>query len=173
LAAALLLSIGVGAVLLLAAGAADPPHAGPLRWQAASPEGWDEDAAAPGLSFLEAPFVPPDLPFTVEIGAYAGASGAIWGIWLGAADTVWHALIHTDGSLSLSSDDRPHWFEFMHILPTAPNRLYLHLDSDGSAALRINDELAWTGMLPAPERWGVVCADCAAVTWETMRLYSR
>ncbi len=168
---AVLLSIGAAAALLLAAGAANPPYAGPLRWHTVSPAGWASLPAAPGLTRLEAPRAPARLPVTFEISVGAAAPGAVWGLWLGAADSVWQALVSADGYLSLAADGQQHWFEFMHIRPAAPNRLYLHLDRAGSAVLRVNDEIAWAGTLPAPQRWGVIFNDTAAAAWESIRLY--
>lgn len=168
-----LLSIGAAAALLLAAGAANPPYAGPLRWHAASPAGWASLPASAGPARLEAPAAPPGLPFTLEISARAASSSGFWGVWLDTPGAVWQALVSADGYLSVGTDAGPQWFEFMHLLPAAPNRLYLHVDGDGGAVLRVNDEIAWTGALAAPLRWGVVSAGGEPAAWDFIRLYHR
>lgn len=169
-----LLSIGAAAALLLAAGAANLPYAGPLRWRAASPAGWASLTAPASLARLEAPYnIPPGLPFTLEISARAANDGGFWGVWLDTPGTTWQALVSADGYLSVGTDSHPHWFEFMHLLPAAPNRLYLHVDGGGVAALRINDELAWAGALAAPLRWGVVSAGGGSAAWDFIRLYHK
>lgn len=174
LAVALLLSIGLMLCILILSGAADPPLAGPLRWQAASPDGWPQIILPAGLTRAQAPVVS-SLPFTIVIDAQATniPPNAIWGLWLADSDSFWYLLITTEGYVSVSRTEQPDWFEFMHIRLHDSNRLYLHITADGDAQARINDELVWTGNLALPGKWGTIHQRDTMMDWEAISLYAR
>jgi hypothetical protein len=112
-------------------------------------------------------------PLTLELSAQAlPVSNGAWGLWLRAPGEVWHFLVSAEGCLSVSADSHQHWFPFIHIHPNSPNRLSLHLEADGSATLRINDEVAWTGTLPAPQAWGVARWRNPTIMWTGIYLYA-
>lgn len=150
--AGLVLFGGLVLVIALALGVANPPRAGALQWQINNVD--------------DLPTTLPPAPFTLEITAKnTGAADSAWGMWIGQ----WTALIRHDGYVSINRDRRkPNWTEFPHIRRNGENKLYLHVEVDGQGTLRINDEIAWTGILPAiRHRWGVA----GEVEWKNIALY--
>ena len=161
---------GVILVVLLAAGLADPPRAGPLRWQAESPQDWTAEHADPDLTLYAAPV---DLPpvFTLELtAANSGPPESAWGVVFEGSGQRLTILIDNQGYVSVSSDNRPHWAEFLHSHPKQINKLYVNVASGGVATLRLNDEVAWEGVIDATH-WSVAEYRQSAVHWGHMMLY--
>ena len=157
LAAFAVVSIG-GLILtaLLALGLADPPRIGFLQWQADSP-----------------PQEPMPLPaaYTLELTARNdGRADSAWGIRLTDREKSLTILIDNQGYLSVSSDDRLHWSEFPHIRPSASNQLYLNVELDGVATLRINHEIAWEGTVNA-HSWEIAEHGQPLLDWDALKLY--
>ena len=133
---------GVLLIGLLAAGLADLPRAGRLRWQAESPQDWATEHPAPELTLQAAPV---DLPsvFTLELTALnSGPPESAWGVVFESSHQRLIILIDNQGYLSVSEDHLPHWSEFRHIHPNDVNTLYMNVTSGGAATLRISDEIA-------------------------------
>jgi hypothetical protein len=160
-------------VVLLALGVADPPRAGKLLWQTESTNGWELRPQSDDLSLLTAPILLAGPPFTLELSAEnSGAHASAWGIWLSTADGVWSLLINNEGYLSVGVNEKPHWAEFLHIRRNSDNKLYLNVESDGLAAIRINDEIAWEGMVNVRETWGIVLYCAPHLAWQTIEIYA-
>lgn len=141
---------------LLALGLADPPRTGTLQWQADTP-----------------PQAPVNLPaaYTLELTARNdGPPESAWGIRLARVEETLAILIDNQGYLSISSDDKLHWAEFPHIRPFDKNQLYLHVEPDSTATLRINHEIAWEGAVKA-SAWETVEHQQSALDWQTIALY--
>ncbi len=127
---------GIITLILLAGGAADPPRAGPLIWQSLR-----DTANSPYYT----PIGMPAFPYTLEV--------------TGQADGPWEITFrNTRGGIAFSivldgqgffavppfqSDSIP----FIHIRPES-NKIALNVESSGQATLRINDEIAWRGVVP-------------------------
>jgi hypothetical protein len=168
---------GLTLAFLLANGAADPPRAGPLVWQSgplptlsASPN-YTTVAPDPIPLFR--------VPYTLEIAARFSVDSdpaAAWGIMLDPAQPsrsdvgARHASPSYLASPSAQpastpapfeiaiigqrffavSPASPDWRPFIHIRPLGTvNLLRLDVDSTGHGTLRINDEIAWRGTVPA------------------------
>jgi hypothetical protein len=167
---ALLVTGGLILIALLAAGLADPPRAGALQWRAQSLDGWLASRAAEELTILAAPV---ELPasFTLELTARNdGPPASAWGIQLNDGSRPLVILIHNQGYFSVSAGDRPHWAQFIHLRSGAANRLYLHVEPGGTGTLRLNDEVAWQGVLPA-QSWGVALYRQPQLSWQSIALY--
>jgi hypothetical protein len=153
---AALIALVVGGFILtalLALGMADPPRIGSLQWQADSP-----------------PEGPMPLPtaFTLELTARNdGPADSAWGIQFEQSLTI---LIDNQGYVSVSADGVLHWAEFPHIRPNASNQLYLHVEANGAATLRINHEIAWVGVVNA-QSWTVANHSQPALIWDNVALY--
>ena len=171
---------GAGVVILLALGLADPPRAGSLVWRSDSDQDWQPYREIDEAALYNAPIRLPEAPFTLELQASnQGASDSAWGIWIRTTDGIRIIVVSREGYLSISSDERPHWAGFIHI-GSETNKLYLNVESDHYATLRINDEIGWTGRLVTTNEWGVVrfrqpdliwdgwrCMDTSEWLWET------
>jgi hypothetical protein len=154
--------IGVGLVtaVLLSGGAADPPRAGRLIWQA----GPLPDAAASVYysTVVGGPVDLPARPYTLEVAGQLAAGSdpaASWGI---ACDTGESAgppfSITLDGQGFFSFPPfQPDSVPFIHIRPAGEsNKLALNVEASGQATLRINDEIAWRGAVPDARRAQIV-----------------
>lgn len=151
---------GAGLAILLALGLADPPRAGSLRWQASELSGWLSQTAG-DLILYTAPLSITQMPVTLEISAEnQGSSTSAWGIWLQGEGRRWFTLVSNEGYLSVSGTARPAWAEFLHIRRGELNTLYLHVEADGTATLRINAEIAWSGRLTLSDEgvWGIAAS---------------
>lgn len=151
---------GVLLVLLLAAGAADPPLAGPLRWRQEAPRDGCLDVGVISLPNLQ-------LPFTIILAATRRDDADpfdTWGLWL--ADPVdgprWEILppgyYRTQGET----------FPFHHVVA---GRNELRLDLGGGAfQLWLNREQAvggeWTD---SATDWGMIGG--GTICWHSLALY--
>lgn len=164
---------GLLLLILLALGLADPPYAGAMQWQTTAPEDWPAYSITQQQTCLAAPVTLPRY-FTLELAAEnAGAPGSAWGVQLQHEDTAMTFLIDHEGYFSAASA-QPQWAEFLHIRPGGHNRLYLHSAPNGGLTVRINDEIAWQGALPAQMenlRWCVVYHQQPRLAWEQISLY--
>lgn len=143
--------------LLLAAGAANPPYAGPEHWNVNTINDWNVETARSDWRYWRAPRELPAVPWTLELSAnHLGHPGSAWGFWLAQRNQRWSFLVNNEGYLFFGSSDEPRWAEFIHVRRGGMNRLYLDVNDDGSATLRINDEIAWVGKLDVGHIWGVV-----------------
>lgn len=153
-----LFTIACGGLLLavlLRNGAADPPRAGPLVWQRGP---LPTLHVSPNYTTVETDTIPLfRVPYTLEIAGRFSADtdpAAAWGITFDQSSDQSDAPpfeIAIIGQrffavLPASPDSLP----FIHIRPLgAVNRLRLDVDSAGQGILRINDEVAWRGLVPA------------------------
>ncbi|MBZ0299683.1 MAG: hypothetical protein K8J31_08090 [Anaerolineae bacterium] len=166
----ILIAGGTALTVLLALGLADPPRIGTLQWQAAAPDDWPEHTDTTGVRRLDAPVELPEV-FTLELTVRnAGPPDSAWGLQLHNGESALTILIDNLGYWSLSTDDRPHWAEFMHLRPGKSNQIALTITPNSSAILRINEEIAWAGSLRATA-WQVVLAGEPQLTWERLALY--
>jgi hypothetical protein len=168
---------GLALAVLLLTGAADPPRAGPLVWQIVQFP--TLNALPNYTTLAPNPIPLFRVPYTLEIAARFSADSdpvAAWGITLvpfpSSRPTVGarHASPSYPASPDAASDAAPPPFEiaiiggrffaispsspdsrpFIHIRPLGTvNRLRLDVDSAGRGTLRINDEIAWRGPVPA------------------------
>jgi hypothetical protein len=161
---------GVILMLLLAGGLADPPRVGSLRWQVDAPGNWPITAINAEIRYQQAPVPLPD-SFTLELSAQnSGLDDSAWGIWLDQAHQSFIILVDNQGYYAITAD-QPDWAQFRHIRRDAINSLYLHVQSDGTATLRINNEIAWEGPLDAAA-WGIALYRQPQLSWGGMALYS-
>lgn len=179
---ALVVGGGLLLTILLALGLADPPRAGALLWQGVPDDSWMPEAMAPATfadaAIQRAPVDVPAPPFTLEMAARnTGSADSAWGIWLrvspalaGGADEVLTVWIRREGYLSVGSVPQPDWAGFIHIRPD-DNRLYLYVEADGGATLRINGESAWRGALIPAGAWGVITRGQARMRWDGAAMY--
>jgi len=172
-----LAAILVGGVILaalLALGLADPPRAGALQWQAASPEDWLQEKMTADLYLLRAPQALPRT-FTLELSARNdGPPGSAWGIRLSSEERTTTILIDNQGYISIDQID-PKWEEFLHARPRASNSLSFHMTQNGTATVRINDEIARNGIVfrTPVDRWSVVIYRQPQLTWYRIALFHR
>jgi hypothetical protein len=172
--AALMLA-GLVVLLALALGAGDPPQAGPLRWQADTPQTWELEAEPGDITRYVAPNPVSALPLTLEVtAASTGSRESAWGIWLDTDPIPLELLISRAGYALVSLDQQPDWRGFPHIRPLQFNRLYVHL-ADDRATLRINDEIIWHGQitLPPAVTWGLITWRQPTMEWQGIRLYAQ
>jgi hypothetical protein len=156
----------------LAYGAADPPLAGKLVWEARNPGDWPDVSSNGALHLLQSPILLPATPFTLQLTASnIGVQDSAWGIWLKTDSRRQIVLIDNQGYYSLSDTSKPHWVEFIH-LRTGYNTLYLNIDKDGMTTLRLDHEVAWTGKLSLQSAWGIVIYHAPVLTWDKLQLYA-
>jgi hypothetical protein len=133
-------------ILALAAGAADPPRAGPLKWQH---EPIAPLVIPPNHTTIIATLDLPAAPYTLEVTAQFSAlsdPGAKWGIVFPQSNSG--IFIDSQGFFSVPPSV-PDSMPFMHIRPVGhPNKIALNVEQNGQATLRINDEIAWRGEIP-------------------------
>lgn len=158
-------------IVLLASGMADPPRAGLLQWSIATADDWPLIQESADFRLYHAPTALPNLPFTLELTANnEGELDSGWGLWIGS----WSILISREGYFSISGDEKPHWAEFIHIRQSGDNKLYLDIQQNGTATLRINDEIAWTGDISISEdaAWGVVYYRHPEINWKSIEIFA-
>jgi hypothetical protein len=146
-----------GAVLvtLLALGLGDPPSAGELAWQTKTDQDWQRHRDFGETVLTIAPVRLPEAPFTLELQASNhGVSDSAWGMWIETTAGIWTMLVSNEGYMSVSNDEQPHWAGFIHIR-SETNKVYLHVEGDHMATVRINDEIAWRGRLATESEWGI------------------
>lgn len=139
---ALLMALSGGALLALAlaAGAADPPLAGPRTLVTARFERGEYELPAP--------------PYTLEVEGIFPAAAPLEAHlrldFFNPGEPPQHSLIvYSDGYFALLPYV-PDPVSFIHVRRER-NRVYLYVEPDGAATLRLNQEIAWQGKL-APAR---------------------
>lgn len=137
--------LGVAGVLALIAGAADPQRAGPLV-QELGP--LPEIAVSARSDFaLNNPIELPAPPFTLEITARLAAKSdpaAAWGLQFDSATTG--IMLNGYRFMAVLPGDL---MPFIHVRGLGEsNKITLDVDSQNQASFRINDELAWRGIMP-------------------------
>lgn len=147
--------IGAALAFILAAGAADPPRAGPLSFGFGP---LPPVEAAPGAVIrLPRRLALPTPPYTLEVEARLEAGSDPLGWWGVAFDNGAQITVMADAYFALPPlipESQP----FFHIRPPGEaNRLYVHVLPDGAATLRLNSEIAWEGNFP-PARSAVIRA---------------
>lgn len=163
---------GIAVVILLALGAANPPRAGELVWQADTAHGWPLLPYSGQFDLHIARISLPQSPFTLEIiASNEGTPASAWGLWLRTSDGIQSFLVSNEGYMSISNDENAHWAQFIHVR-AATNKLYLHVQDDQAATFRINDEIAWQGTIMPLADWGIVLYGGPDITWQSMRLYA-
>ncbi|NDJ62663.1 MAG: hypothetical protein GYB67_16190 [Chloroflexi bacterium] len=175
---ALLLTIALGTLLTIgvALGLADPPRAARLigvydALDTLTPFTSSADVALTGDAI---PRTDSLLPFTIRAAAINRAAlDSAWGIWLQADGIEWLWLIDNQGYFSATSNsESPTWQEFIHLRGQEINSLTLHSEPDGSATLRINDEIAWQATIGAPQRWAIAQSNAPRLTIIDVEIYS-
>lgn len=164
-----LLTFGTGSLLalLLSAGLADPPYAGPVQWSANSYTDWDVSAVNENLEVFRAPVTLPYDDFTLEITARNnGGPASAWGVTLSPLVI----LIDNQGYFSVTRRASPDWVEFIHIQPQQSNTLTLHIER-AQATLRINHEIAWSGDVATNSTWGIITFRQPQLAGEQIALY--
>src|SRR5690606_18055526 len=169
---------GIGLTIILANGAANPPRAAVLIREMI------DDAMLSAFGSIgdvelhgeESPLI---APFTIEMNASNnGASDSAWGIWLRVLDREniqdwsqwWVWLVDNQGYMS--TDQPLSWSEFLHIHPRNENTLSLQIEATGTTTFRINNEVAWTGELPAEHfQWGIAYYHNPQLIWGGIRLF--
>lgn len=163
---------GVFVLILLSLGVADPPRAGELAWQTDTTDDWPLLQRTGEWQHHTAPLPLPNAPFTLEITASNnGTPDSAWGLWLRTTDGLQTFLVSSEGYMSVSNDDNAHWAQFIHVHITT-NKLYLHIQGNQSATFRINDEIAWQGVVTLWTEWGVAMYGSADITWQNIHLYA-
>jgi hypothetical protein len=141
----LLAIIGLGAVtaILLSLGIANPPRSGTLVQEFGS------------LSSMAVP-----ANYTTEIGSSIALPGRAYTLEIAAqtsSDVTWGITFKGASPFKVNIDSRgffsvppfvPDSTPFIHI-HTESNKVALDVDATGQATLRINDEIAWRGAIPA------------------------
>lgn len=144
------LMAGIVGLIAVSAGVADPTRTGPLAWTSA-------DGGAPPV--LPAP------PYSLE----AESDGREpWGLRTEDGGRTLTMMVWPGGYGSVSPSE-PDWYAFPHVRP-GHNQMTLDVGADGAAVLRINDEIAWNGLLPtnAGQTWRGVEGERPV----TLRLYT-
>lgn len=164
--------------LLLAAGWADPPVAPKRVFSADSTETLPLAdlpglAQSEGYSFASLPLEALTAPITLQAGAAFASERSIWGFWWVSSSgaTPTQLLIHPTGGYSLSDASASDWSPFLHIHPS-DNRLYLHVEANGRAEVRINNELAADFEAGAVENWrvGIVFDRSSPPIWQFIQV---
>lgn len=158
---ALALLGGAAVVLAIAAGIADPPKAGERARDFLPAE------LAGGIA-IDA------LPLTIEAEAsLTGAPGSAWGLWLQSTNgRRYRFLIDGWGYIAAGDEAEPRWRPFPHTRRGAPNRLYLHIEADGTTTFRVNREIAWRAQLDLIERWGIDEIGAASLVWQRLQRFA-
>ena len=159
---------GIVLAIVLLQGLGDPYYARNLVVDSVSDE--ELEVVSQPNYLLVSSFSRHEFPITVEvIGAMSGEPDTSWGIWVQSSSLLYSFRIRNDGYFSAISSG---WQEFIHIQPSE-NKLYLHIESDGNATFRINDEIAWIRILELELlEWGVIRPMNARVDWRYIRLYT-
>ncbi|MBK8026261.1 MAG: hypothetical protein IPK19_33945 [Chloroflexi bacterium] len=157
----------------LVAGAANPPVAPRQIYNADSlPQFSAPDRE--GLRWVALTTTGIKPPFTLQTEATFSEAGRFWGFWLEGTDYAkpLKFVIHPEGSYSLSNAALPDWHPFIHIR-SERNRLYLHVELDGSATLRLNEELVTRFGAGTSETWqaGIVFDSSLPPVWHSIRLH--
>jgi hypothetical protein len=168
----IIIIMGLFVLIFLSLGVADPPRAGELTWQTNSINNWTPLQTNSVSQRYVAPTPLPHAPFTLEITASNnGAYFSGWGLWLRTTGGIQTFLVSREGYMSISSDDNSHWAQFIHI-QTITNKIYLHIEGNQAATLRINDEIAWRGTIVPLVEWGLSLHGSAIITWQAIELYT-
>jgi hypothetical protein len=169
--AAAIPAVGLLLLLILALGAADPPHTARLQWQAGKPQDWPQEQINSDLLLDHALGTLPTV-FTLELNVQnSGAADSAWGIAL-TSDLPTLVLIDNQGYFSLESGYIPHWREFSPIRPGQNNSLSLSIADSREATVRINEEIAWTGHIAAGATWAVAYFRAPVITWRALAYYT-
>jgi hypothetical protein len=168
----LTMSIGLLMVALLASGYANPIRGGDLILELEQPV-LASAHISNGMEFSEVDALPPP-PFTIEVSA-AFTTNAEWGIWLGSGASLpqWRFLIDRDGYIATGASTDSEWQQFIHAQPDT-NLLYLHVSHENVATFRVNEEIAWIGLLIIEQgaEWGLVSSADKDVQWHGVRVYA-
>ena len=144
--------IGAMGVALLAGGLADPPRAGPLVWSI----GPQTDLGVPPHYSIAAsrPLRLSPVPYTLEVTAQFSQDGdpaAAWEIVWDKPAAPFRVRLDSQGFISVAPS-QPDSMPFIHVRPIGqPNRITLNVDATGQGVVRINDEIAWRGAVPAAD----------------------
>jgi hypothetical protein len=192
------ISATLGATLLIAGGATDPPVAGPVAW-ADEALGWATEAlAARGEAWASAPVPLPAPPgaFTLTVRARLPAAAdplAAWGVWLAEADGS-RAVYAISAAGYLTTRRCPagrpagaaleacpalrpewEWSAYPRLRPPGEtNAIALHREADGAIRLRLNGERLGAALVDVEGTWGLWAraedGDSAGVLWERAEL---
>jgi hypothetical protein len=171
------IAAGIILVIVLANGAANPPRASALVFEANRLEQLEFLYEGQDSLLYKLPFeLDISSLYTLEVTANNTASDeSAWGIWVGVAEHTPLGILVRDDGYFYTSDTG--WVNFLHIQPIS-NKLYLSVENPSnhslsSVAFRINDEIALE-ITPDDEilpMFGVALYKDAAVDFEYIRLY--
>lgn len=197
LAVVVVVVFAIGGILL--AGAASPTRAEGLVFQANTLEEWTGCMAGLCSPLGDSRIVrwraPDDLPvppINIELSAEnTGSSDSAFGFWLNDSGRTFYTLVNRQGYMSTNWNIAPEWALFQHVKSEGENQLSLHVDADGTAIVRINDEISWQGILtPSVEllanngdlalsalddngtSWGVAIYDQGEINWHSIEVYA-
>lgn len=147
IALATVIGLGLAALVVLAGGAANPPRAGSLIWS--------------GGPLPETPLpihyiIPTTLaaPYTLEVEGQFSTNSDPTALWEIIGETPGKpspqfAIILRDHRFFAVLPMQPDSIPFIHIRQAGEvNKLTLNVEADQQATLRINDEIAWRGVVP-------------------------
>lgn len=170
--AALILTFFSGAVLagFLALGVGNPTRAGDMFIELTMPPA--EETRPHNRSIYVFRIVNKTKRVTLEASAInESINGSSWGFLIASSASSVTLLVDNWGYISTVAGLSPQWRPFVHAQPKR-NKLYLHLDGEGWATYRINDEIAWEGEIDAGVRAiSVILYDQPRLTWEYIRVY--
>lgn len=154
-----LLMSGILLAILLAAGIGNPTLAGNLQYTTDKPE--SILVSTNSYTIVIAAKLPPDAPYS-----------ATWGIALYAVQQQLVLRIEVTADryfryLPDGADLRA----FPH-LKADYDELYLHVESDGRATLRLNREIAWRGKLQPAAKIDILYTEAAQPQIAYIRLYT-
>lgn len=160
--AAFLAVVGMGAVLVgvLSTGVADPSRAGgTVRKIGPLPElSVPAGTAISTVAILDLPAFPYTLEVTAKLAPNNPPSDLFptWEIAFEGSPLVIRLYRERYFAVLPSLPDAT---AFIHIRPTGDsNKLYLNVNADGQGVLRLNDEVAWQGGVPAARRAKILVA---------------
>ena len=143
---------GTVVLITLSAGAANPPKAGPLVFEQSTPI---QLTASPGQSSTSPNVIPlPAGAYTLEVTGQLAADTdptVTWGIVFvnGATQAEPFSVMLSGYRFLAVSPSKPDFAPFIHVRANGqPNTLTLTTERTGKATLRVNDEIAWTGIAP-------------------------
>lgn len=167
---------GLTLLIALAFGAANPPVEDRLQAQFTHPDDWPLTRHTTDLGYYLAPAVLPSGGFTLQASAInTGPPDSAWGLWLAGETDVLVILLNNEGYLSVTRNDGRAWQGFPHSRPGQPNQIALTVTETNAASLRINDELAWSGIFTPVEgaQWGILYDHQPQMTGSSVLIFAR
>lgn len=180
---ALALTVFGGAALALALllGAADPPHAANLVYNAHDGADLLPVAGGGDIQLAALPALSYQAPLTiVAAAANGGAADSAWGLTVQMCDHYgqcqpYSVLVDNRGYVVTQWGDRPpEHVQFAFVRRGAANRVYVHFGTDGSLTFRINDEVFQCGyfFVATASLQAVATYHAPRLVWESIKIYT-